>query len=451
MPATCQYTGCRPEPVLYSRTVSLSSALTAPLWWLYQLVALVVLFVAGPVFFLLRGRHYRDSLRGRLGLDEPAGPVRRGGLWLHAVSVGEVAVAVALARGLPADEPALVTTITPTGQEQARKSFAGRSAVTYLPFELFLPLFRLFLRHEPRALVLIEGDHWPLVLRLARLRRVPVVVVNGRVSDRGFPRLMRVRWLANALFFRPVAHFGVQTAVDRDRLVAVGVEPARITVTGNLKYESPEPPPAPDLHARLEALAAGRPILVAGSTMAGEESAVLDALAALGPGRAMLVLAPRHKDRWDSVAAELSERRLDFARRTRLDEAIRPEVVLLDSYGELAGVYRLARGAFIGGTLVPTGGHNPLEAARFGIPVAVGPSMDNFREMAAEFDREDAWVRVADAAALGEAFRSWFDDPATALAVGARGRALIERNRGALERTRELLAAHLPPRPEPST
>lgn len=419
------------------------SPLTAPLWWLYQLVWAVLLFVAGPFFVLSRGRHYRQSVRGRLGFEPPVGPLRTGGLWLHAVSVGEVGVAATLARALPEDEPALVTTITPTGQEQARKSFGGRSAVSYLPFEFGYAVRRLFHRHAPRALVLIEGDLWPLVLRRAGRLGVPVVVVNGRVSDRGFPRLRRVRWLARPLLLEPVRHYGVQTAVDRDRLVAIGVAPERITVTGNLKYETPEPTSAPELYAQLQALAAGRPILVAGSTMAGEESAVLDAFAALGPSRALLVLAPRHKDRWDSVAAELRQRNLAFQRRSRFEGSGGADVVLLDSYGELAGVYRLARGAFIGGTLVPTGGHNPLEPAFFGVPVVVGPAMDNFREMAEEFDRERAWVRVADVAELALCFRGWLDDPAAAQILGERGRGLFERNRGALERTTELLRRHL--------
>ncbi|MDX1996669.1 MAG: 3-deoxy-D-manno-octulosonic acid transferase [Thermoanaerobaculia bacterium] len=419
------------------------SPLTAPLWWLYQLVCAVLLFVVGPFFLLSRGRHYRQSVRGRLGFETPVGPVRTGGLWLHAVSVGEAGVAATLARALPRDEPALVTTITPTGQEQARKSFGGRCAVTYLPFEFGYAVRRLFHRHAPRALVLIEGDLWPLVLRRAGRLGVPVVVVNGRVSDRGFPRLRRVRWLARPLLLEPVRHFGVQTSLDRDRLVAVGVAPERITVTGNLKYETPEPTAAPELYAQLQALAAGRPILVAGSTMAGEETAVLDAFAALGPGRALLVLAPRHKDRWDAVATELRQRNLAFQRRSRFEGSGGTDVVLLDSYGELAGVYRLARGAFIGGTLVPTGGHNPLEPALFGIPVVVGPAMDNFREMAEEFDREQAWARVTGAAELAECFRGWLDDPAAAKLLGQRGRGLIERNRGALERTAELLARHL--------
>lgn len=421
----------------------LPSPLTAPLWWLYQLIWAVLLFVGGPFFLLSRGRHYRQSVRGRLGFEPPVGPVRTAGLWLHAVSVGEVGVAATLARALPREEPALVTTITPTGQEQARKSFVDRSAVTYLPFELGYAVRRLFRRHAPRALVLVEGDQWPLVLRRAGRLGVPVVVVNGRVSDRGFPRLRRVRWLARPLLLDPVRHFGVQTTLDRDRLIAVGVAPERLTVTGNLKYETPEPTAAPELYARLEALAAGRPILVAGSTMAGEETAVLDAFAALGPGRALLVLAPRHKDRWDGVAAELRQRNLAFQRRSRFEDSGAIDVVLLDSYGELAGVYRLARGAFIGGTLVPTGGHNPLEPALFGVPVVVGPAMDNFREMAEEFDRERAWARVAGAAELTECFRVWLDDPAAAKHLGERGRGLIERNRGALERTVELLARHL--------
>jgi len=365
----------------------------------------------------------------------------RGGLWIHAVSVGEVAVAATLARALPAELPLVVTTITPTGQARARALFADRAAVAYHPFELGFALRRFLDRFEPRAVVLTEGDLWPLALRAAVHRRLPVAVVNGRVSDRTFPRLARLRRLVGPLLYQRVERFGVQTAVDRDRLLALGVPPGRVTVTGNLKFEAPPPPDRPELERRIRELAAGRPVLVAGSTMAGEESAVLDAFAAAGGGeRALLVLAPRHPERFAAVA-ELAAARLPGAvRRSAPPRAgERPPVVLLDTLGELAALYRSARGAFVGGTLVPTGGHNPIEAARSAVPVAVGPSMENFREIAAAFDAAGAWRRIGDAGELAGVFRQWLDDPGEATELGRRGAELVAAHRGALERTRAML------------
>lgn len=401
---------------------------------LYQLATGAALAVAGPFLLARRGGHYLPVLPSRLGrVSGEAAP--RGALWLHAVSVGEVGVAATLARVLPAEIPLLVTTITPTGQERARAAFGvfgERAGVDYLPFDLGFAVRRFFERHEPRALVLVEGDYWPLLLHEARLRGLPVAVVNGRVGDRSFRRMGYLKGLLDPLF-SAVDRFGVQSTQDRDRLVALGIDPGRITVTGNLKYESPEPPRNPELEEALLRLAGGRPLLLAGSTMAGEEEAVLDAVREIG--EALLVLAPRHPERWNDVEALLRSRGTPFARRTALPDAGNPEVVLLDSLGELAGLYRLAAAAFIGGTLVPTGGHNPLEAARFGVPVAVGPSMHNFREMAEAFDRAGAWRRVADARELAAAWRQWLEDPEAARAVGGNALRLVEENRGALART----------------
>jgi 3-deoxy-D-manno-octulosonic-acid transferase len=414
-------------------------------WVLYQLTIGAVLLLAGPFLLARRGRHYLPTLAGRLGRDQE--PARdRGALWLHAVSVGEVGVAATLARALPPEIPLLITTVTPTGQARARALFPAdgprRVEVAYLPFDLGFAVGRFYRRFAPRALVLVEGDYWPLVLREARRRGLPVAVVNGRVGDRSFARMRRLRSLLGPLF-SSVDHFGMQTADDRARLVDLGVPPERIVVTGNLKYESPEPPRKPELEETLGALAAGRPLLLAGSTMGGEEEQVLEAHSIAGGGaRALLVIAPRHPERWDEVEALLRARGLNMVRRSTLSgaPALRPDVVLLDSLGELAALYRLAAAAFIGGTLVPTGGHNPLEAARFGVPVAVGPSMHNFREMAEQFDRAAAWRRAADALALGEIWKGWLDDPASAREQGERAIRLVEENRGSLERTLEMLA-----------
>jgi 3-deoxy-D-manno-octulosonic-acid transferase len=362
-------------------------------------------------------------------------------------------VAATLATGLPPTLPLLVTTITPTGQERARRLLAGRAAVTYLPFD-FGPLLERYLgRVRPAALVLVEGDYWPELLRRCRRRGVPVAVVNGRVGDRSFARLRRLprltRWLLAG-----VERFAVQTPEDARRLGALGVDAARVTVTGNLKYEAAEPAPLPELERGLRRLADGRPVLLAGSTMRGEEGTVLEAFVEIGGGaRALLVLAPRHPERWDEVARRLAATALPWVRRSALREeaatgpapgteagAGRPAVLLLDSLGELAALYRLADACFVGGTLAGNGGHNPLEPARYGTPTAVGPSMENFRDMAEGFDRAAAWRRVDGAAALAAAWDEWLREPAAAAETGARARRLVEENRGALERTLAVLA-----------
>jgi len=410
------------------------------MWWLYQALYLLALVAIGPLLLLRRGRHYWATLAGRLGGFD--GEPVRSGLWIHAVSVGETSVAATLARALPEALPLLVTTITPTGQERARALFRRRAAVAYHPFELGFAVRRFLGRFTPRALVLVEGDYWPLVLRAVRRRGLPVAVVNGRVSDRTFPRLLRLRPLVRRLLLDRVDRFGVQTEADRQRLLELGVGAERVVVTGNLKFEAPEPTERPELRALVARLAGGRDVLVAGSTMPGEEELVLDAFAAAGGAeRALLVLAPRHPERFDEVEGRIRGR-FPAARR-RSDPASggsdRPPVLLLDTLGELASLYRHADGAFVGGTLVPTGGHNPIEAARFGVPVAVGPSMDNFREIASAFDEVRAWARVDGAEELGRVLTEWLDRPEERRALGARGAELVERHRGALARTRLLL------------
>ena len=407
------------------------------MWWLYRIGVAAALALAGPWLLLRKGRHYLATLPGRLALASAAAP--RGALWLHAVSVGEVGVAATLARHLPQELPLLVTTITPTGQQRAQEQLGTRATVAYLPFDLGGPVKRFLARFAPAALVLVEGDYWPLLLERLTRRDVPVAVVNGRVGDRSFRRLRRVpavaRWLLAG-----VGRFGMQTQADADRLRALGIARERVTVTGNLKYDTPAPPPQARIEHAVERLAAGRPVLVAGSTMAGEEEAVLEAFRRLGGGaRALLVLAPRHPERWDAVARLLREATVASVRRSALAPGATTDILLLDTLGELAALYRLAAGCFVGGTLVPTGGHNPLEPALFGRPIAVGPSMENFRDMAEQFDLAGAWARVGDAAELATVWQRWLDEPETARSQGARALALVTANRGAIERTLALL------------
>jgi len=403
------------------------------MWILYQIALALALTVAGPLLLLRRGRHYLPTLSGRLGGHEGRSVSRP--LWLHAVSVGEVRVAATLTGVLPADWPLLVTTVTPTGKEQARIMLATRASTAYLPFDLGFAVRRFLDRFAPRALVLVEGDYWPLLLRQVRSRNLPVAVVNGRVGERSFNRLRRFPRFARALL-GGVDRFAVQTTDDRERLIALGVEPERVAVTGNLKFDAERPAPMPRVERLFEAVADSRPILIAGSTMGDEERQVVEAFERAGGGtRAMLVIAPRHPERWHEVAQMVLRSDLELARRSELEPSQRPDVVLLDSLGELAALYRLAHGAFVGGTLVPTGGHNPLEPAVHGVAVAVGPSMENFRQIATEFDLADAWQRVGDIDALAAFFSQAVSASAEFDAMAGRGRELVEANRGAAERT----------------
>lgn len=406
------------------------------MWFLvYQVLLAGSLLVALPIALLARRRHYATSLRARLGLGWPPPDANRC-VWIHAVSVGEVGVAATLAPALPHKASLLVTTITPTGQARARALFP-QAVVAYLPFDLALLVRRFIARYRPAMLILCEGDLWPAVLRATRTRGIPVAVVNGRVSTASYRRMRRLKPLVGPLF-DPVRWFAVQTATDRDRLIGLGVPTEKITVTGNLKFESPEPALDEALGSAISALAAGRPVIVAGSTMPDEEELVLEAFRSVGAGRrALLVLAPRHPERWPDVANLLDRSGLSWRRRSepRAVSHDPPSVVLLDTLGELAGLYRLAAIAFIGGTLVPSGGHNPLEAARFGIPVVVGPAMDNFQEIERVFDAAGAWQRVESASDLAICWQEWLEEPQRAAAIGGKGAALVDRHRGALAAT----------------
>jgi 3-deoxy-D-manno-octulosonic-acid transferase len=407
------------------------------MWIVYQVVAMLAMILAAPFLLIRRGRHYLGTIPGRMASYD--GVVPQSPHWLHAVSVGEVGVANTLIGAMPPEQPLLVTTITPTGQERAQALLGERAAIAYLPYETDLAIQPFLRRFAPRSLILVEGDLWPLLLERVKRRRVPIAVVNGRISDDSFRRMRRLRPLLGPLLDR-VDGFAVQTDEDRRRLIELGVPADRVHRTGNLKFETPEIEPQPELESKLDELAAGRPILIAGSTMRGEENQVLDSFALIGGGdRALLVLAPRHPERWDEVAELVEKEGLDVLRRSQWDSGHRPDVLLLDSLGELAALYRAGFAAFIGGTLVPTGGHNPLESARFGVPTVVGPSMQNFREIAEIFDRAAAWERAADAAQLARVWERWLDDPAAAQEIGRRGADVVTDNRGALKNTLDFL------------
>ncbi len=408
--------------------------------WLYRLLLGGLLPVALPVIKLrqwLTGKS-RPRFRDRLGRALPEIPV--GGVWIQAVSVGEVELArrlVAEMEQQAPELPLLVSATTATGLDLARRTLGERLPVFPCPIDLPGPVSRVFDAARPRLLVLVETELWPELIHQAGVRGVPVAVVNARLSEGSFAGYRRVAGRLRSLL-APLALVLARTAADADRFAGLNIPKDRIVITGNVKYDLARDERALEWEEAIRRAAGGRPILVAGSTMEGEEAQVLDALAGLGADGAtpLLILAPRHPERFDGVARLLSDRGLVFSRRSS-GEALPTDtdVFLIDTIGELARSYRLARVAFIGGSLVPTGGHNPLEPAVWGVPVLSGPHVHNFLEVYDEMTEAGAAHLVADSDELRVAAAAWLDEPDFAAAAGKAGREVVERNRGATART----------------
>lgn len=416
------------------------------MYGLYSLL-LALGFVACLPWFLWKAwssGKYVGNLRERLGAL-PAGVAGGPSIWVHAVSVGEILAARPLVAALKERFPRyrmVVSTTTMTGHAVARRQMAGAEALLYAPFDWPGAVRRTLAGVNPVLLVLVETEIWPNLIHEARRRGTRVALVNGRISPRSFARYRRVRrWLARVL--AEVDLFLMQGEPHAARLKELGAPADRVRVLGNLKFDAAPHAALPADLARALAPRAGRALFVAGSTVPGEEAPVLHAF---GDARRLfpelaLLLAPRHPERFGEVAALVEAAGYRCQRRSALGGAWNgDEVLLLDTLGELACVYPLASVVFVGGSLVPAGGHNILEAALAGRAVVVGPHMENFREIAEQFRAEDAIVEVAAPEALGPAVAGLLADDARRRALGERARALVERNRGALRRTVDALA-----------
>jgi len=408
--------------------------------WIYRLLLGGLLPIALPAIKLrqwLAGKS-RPRFRDRLGRSMPELP--EDGVWIQAVSVGEVEVArglvAELAQRAP-DLPLFLTATTATGLDLARRTLGDRLPVFPCPIDLPGPVSRVFEAARPRLVVLVETELWPEMLHQAGLREVPVAVVNARLSPGSFAGYRRIAGRLRTLL-APLALVLARTEADGKRFAGLNVPNERIVVSGNVKYDLEADQRPLEWEDEVRRVAADRSIMVAGSTMEGEEAQILDALAGLDAdgGVPFLILAPRHPERFDAVAQLLADRGLGFSRRSSGD-AIAPDAdaFLIDTIGELARAYRLATVAFIGGSLVPTGGHNPLEPAVWGVPVLSGPHVFNFDEVYDEMTEAGAARLAADSAELRVAVAAWLDEPDFAIAAGNAGREVVERNRGATART----------------
>lgn len=422
---------------------------------------LIVLFALAVspwlVYQAVRYRKYVGSFSQRLGyLPVSFNIDAEPSIWIHAVSVGELLTARPLIAALREKHPGLrifLSTTTMSAQQLARRNVLDVDGVFYFPFDLGFVVRRTLDLVKPKLFLMMETEIWPNLLRECRRRGVRTAIVNGRLSSRSFPRYRLARG-----FFRHVLadidRFCVQSDESRRRFVEIGAPADRVTVAGSLKFDSLEPASAGQARSRERVLryfrfAPARPVWVAGSTMKGEEAIVLRVFRRLKASHpaAVLVLAPRHPERFDDVVAMAQQEGFRTVRRSELpiDAEPRADVVVLDTIGELAAVYQVGTIVFVGGSLVPTGGHNILEPAVFGRPVVFGPHMHNFAEIAAAFVTAEAGVQVASDGAFEDEVLALMADPVRRARLGAAARALVEANRGAKAKTLEALDLLLPP------
>jgi len=455
----------------------------------YSLLLTVVLVLSSP-WWLLRmatTARYREGLLERLGgvparLREVVPGCRV--VWVHAVSVGEVLAAsrlvgemeAALNSSGGAGWVVVVSTTTRTGQALARERF-GAGRVFYMPLDFGFAV-RAYLRAlKPAALILMESELWPRMLHECSRAEIPVAVVNARVSDRSFARAIKVRWIWKRVVRRPSLWLA-QSEEDARRLVAMGARAETVSAAGNLKYDV-RAPKVSWVAELIKEAAAGRPIIVAGSMVESggvyEDQSVIAAWrgAARGSFDALLVIAPRHPENFegakgrarayrsfDTYSLKIGARSEEAFTETGLGgDGLPVELIVLDTIGDLAAVYGVATIAFVGGSIVPTGGHNPLEPAQFGVPVVMGPSFENFRDIVERLKAADGISVLGGTAGLSTALRSGRDDNSVvvealeaelvrlltdreaAKAMGERGRRVFEEQQGATARAVEAIVA----------
>lgn len=403
----------------------------------------LLLYLLAPVAFIatalrgLRESTYRGRLSERFGFTTLTFATQP--LWIHAVSVGEVQASAALVRALLReypDRPILITTATPTGAQRVASLFGASVRHAFLPYDLPGSVRRFLDRTRPHIAIVMEREIWPNLFRECRRRDMPLVLASARLSPTSVWRLGWTSSLIRSDIAR--AFIGAQTSGDAERFLALGADAARVQVTGNVKFDIEV-----DDSTRREGAAIrerqfpGRPVWIAGSTHAGEESEVLEAHARVRRVRsdALLILVPRHPPRFDEVRSLLDDREWPFVSRSS-NEAIDTHVavLLVDTLGELMTFYAACDVAFVAGSLAPIGGHNLLEPAALGRPIIVGPHNFNAPDIARLMLANGAAIEVADSAQLAESVIALLDDESRRLDMGKRALAIVDSNRGAVEK-----------------
>lgn len=429
--------------------------------FLYNVIQIALFIIVGPLLFVkaILTPKYRGRIMKRLGIglvalprrQSPASGKRLTRIWVHALSVGEVSSArplvLALRQAMPEVE-LLFSATTRTGEALAQSSLAAEvdHFVVY-PLDCLLSVQRALSCYQPDIFILVETDFWPNFLSALKQRRIPAILVNGRISETSFIWYRRFKPLFKTIF-ASFSFLAVQTTEDARKMFGLGVASDRVQAIGNLKYDSALPSMKADAVAFDRAqfgIPAAALLLVAGSTHPGEEEIILPVFRWLLEKNAnlFLVIAPRNIERGAAVAALAANYGLTAQRRTESPAPIDPQVLVLDTIGELAGLYRLCDVAFVGGSLVRQGGHNPLESACFGKPVLFGPHMDDFSEIARDLLLIGGAFVVADAASLQSRLEILIADEQERLKVGSLALALVNSNQGVAGRHVELIRAVL--------
>jgi 3-deoxy-D-manno-octulosonic-acid transferase len=429
------------------------------MYWIYSALLGLALLLTLPYWLMQMSRHgkYRAGLRERLGqvparlLSDPDRPR----IWVHAVSVGEVRAVsefIGLLQSRFPQHQVVISTTTSTGQKLAQKTF-GPENVFYFPLD-FAFAIRPYLRAlRPELVVLAETEFWPNFIRLTHARGARMAVVNARISDRSWPRYLRFRSLYQRVL-RHIDLFMAQTEEDAKRLRQIGAPADRVFVSGNLKFDVPTPPAPPivdSLHVSLQESGAG-PVIVCGSTVDEEEPILLRAFENVLASyqRAVMILAPRHPERFTAVAEILEKLGIRYWRRSLWSgDPIAGGVLLIDNIGELAALYSIADIAFVGGSLVPRGGHNIIEPAQHRVAILVGPHTENFRDIIRVFQRRNA-VRVVNPVELPLVLMELISNAAERAALGRRAAETLESQTGASKRTAEALQNLLQPISNPA-
>lgn len=417
---------------------------------LYDLFFLIfsLLYIPTLVF---KGKAHRD-LAQRFGFlpDEISKLARP--VWIHGVSVGEAGVAIRIAAEIKkrfSGVPVVISTTTRTGNDLAKKTGAGIvDGIFYFPLDMTAVVSRVVRKVDPRLYITVETELWPNLLEELRSKKVPVAVVNGRISDRSFARYMKIRFIMKRIL-ACVDVFCMQTAGDAGRIKKLGAPENRVNVTGNMKFD--EKPLAGTI-AKLDNAYFGFTqsceVLVAGSTHFPEEKTVIDIytrLLARKPGL-KLVIAPRHVERSEAIAVYVEKAGLKYVRFSELSSGKRPEgtdVVIVDTIGHLKDIYSVATLVFIGGSIIKKGGQNPIEAASWGKAVVFGPNMFNFREVSRVFLEREAAIQIKDEAELGMTIAELLNDPAKRETMGASAVRVIQENAGAVVRTADVVEKYI--------
>lgn len=414
---------------------------------LYLLLPLVLLRL---VWRGLRAPAYWRRWPERFGFAPPLTPAGAPVIWLHAVSVGEVQAATPLVRALHARYPRhtlVLTTMTPTGAEQVRASFGREVVHYYVPYDLPGAVRRFLTRVRPSVAIIMETELWPNIFHGCHARAIPLLLANVRLSERSAAGYRRIGRLTEEMLGHVTA-IAAQTQADAVRIIALGAEAARVRVTGSIKFDVRLPASLREEAAVLRrSLGVERAVWIAASTREGEEPLILDAFASVQRTlpQALLVLVPRHPERFARVAALCRKRGFGTVLRSERRACATDTAVFIgDTMGELALLYAASDVAFVGGSLVPTGGHNMIEPAALGLPVITGPHVFNFAEVSHLLREAGAAEQVKNTEQLVAAVLAYLTDANLRHTTGEKGRRLVEQNRGAQEKVIHMIAAVMP-------